>query len=179
MDVVDILKERNTRFAHKQFASGMPLLPRLRTLVLCCVDPRVDPAHILGIELGDAGVLRNLGGRVTPNVIAEIRALRQLTETIIGPSAPTQDLIVMQHNDCGVTRLQDPPELLASYFQIPPVALRDKHIADPHAAVHVDLAELHNTPEIAAKFRVTGVVYDVETGHIDIVDTPAASATSH
>lgn len=178
MDVVDALTERNERFARHHFAPGMPLLPRLRTLVLCCVDPRVDPAHILGVELGDAAVLRNLGGRVTPNVIAEITALRKLTETLVGPAAPTQDLIVMQHTDCGILRLQDPPELLANYFQIKAASLSDKHVADPRAAVDTDIGVLHNTPQIAAKLRVTGMVYDVETGRIDIVAS-AARVTPH
>ena len=114
MGVVDTLTDRNDQFSREQFQAGMPLLPALRTLVLCCVDPRVDPASVLGIELGEAAILRNIGGRITPHVIGEITALRQLTEVIVGPLAPMQDLIVLQHNDCGILRLQEPPEVLAT-----------------------------------------------------------------
>jgi carbonic anhydrase len=46
MDVIDTLATRNDEFARSHFAPGMPVLPRLRTLVLTCVDPRLDPAHI-------------------------------------------------------------------------------------------------------------------------------------
>jgi carbonic anhydrase len=178
MDVVDILTERNDRFARHEFAPGMPLLPKLRTLVLCCVDPRVDPAHILGVELGDAAVLRNLGGRVTPNVIAEITALRTLTENIIGPAAPTQNLIILGHTDCGILRLQDPPELLANFFQINAASLGDKHVADPRAAVDTDIGELHNSPQIAAAFQITGMVYNVDTGRVDMVGNAAPLSSS-
>jgi len=169
MDVIDTLTDRNDQFSREQFTPGMPLLPALRTLVLCCVDPRVDPAYILGIELGEAAILRNIGGRVTPQVIAEITALRHLTEVIVGPLAPTQDLIILQHSDCGILRLQEPPEVLADFFAVEPSALGEKHVADPRAAVITDIAVLRDVPHLAAKFRVTGMVYDVDTGTIEVV----------
>jgi carbonic anhydrase len=168
MTVVDTLTERNDDFARARFAAGLPMLPRLRTLVLGCVDPRVDPAHVLGLETGDAAVIRNVGGRVTPDVLAELALLGRLTETLVG-FAPVIDLIVMQHTDCGITRLQDPPDMLAAFFHVAPAALARKHVADPRAAVASDIAILRSAPQLAAAFRVTGVVYDVDTGHIDIV----------
>lgn len=169
MGVVDTLTDRNDQFSREQFQAGMPLLPALRTLVLCCVDPRVDPASVLGIELGEAAILRNIGGRITPHVIGEITALRQLTEVIVGPLAPMQDLIVLQHNDCGILRLQEPPEVLANFFSVEAGALGDKHIADPTAAVATDIGLLRDDPYLAATFRVTGMVYDVDTGTVEII----------
>jgi carbonic anhydrase len=168
MTVVDTLAERNDEFVRTRFAPGLPMLPRLRTLVVGCVDPRVDPAHVLGLETGDAAVIRNVGGRVTPDVLAELALLRRLTETLVG-FAPVIDLIVMQHTDCGITRLQDPPDMLAAYFHVDPAALARKHVADPRAAVASDIAVLQSAPQLAATFRITGVVYDVDTGRIDIV----------
>jgi len=69
MTVIDTLAERNDDFVRTRFVPGLPMLPRLRTLVVGCVDPRVDPAHVLGLETGDAAVIRNVGGRVTPDVL--------------------------------------------------------------------------------------------------------------
>jgi carbonic anhydrase len=168
MTVVDTLAERNDDFARTRFVAGLPMLPRLRTLVLGCVDPRVDPAHVLGLETGDAAVIRNVGGRVTPDVLAELALLARLTETLVG-FAPVIDLIVMQHTDCGITRLQDPPDMLAAYFHVAPSALAHKHVADPRAAIASDIAVLQSVPQLATAFRITGVVYDVDTGRIDIV----------
>jgi carbonic anhydrase len=172
MAVADTLAERNDEFARTRFVPGLPMLPRLRTLVVGCVDPRVDPAHVLGLETGDAGVIRNVGGRVTPDVLAELALLARLTRSLVG-AAPVIDLIVMQHTDCGITRLQDPPGMLADFLHVDATALAEKHVADPRAAVESDLAVVRNAPEIADSFRLTGVVYDVDTGRIDIVHSEA------
>ena len=169
MTVVDTVAERNDDFARTRFIPGLPMLPRLRTLVVGCVDPRVDPAHVLGLETGDAAVIRNVGGRVTPDVLAELALLGRLARSLVGSAAPVIDLIVMQHTDCGITRLQDPPDMLAAYFHVAPTALTAKHVADPRAAVESDINVLRSAPQIAATFRLTGVVYDVDTGRIDIV----------
>jgi carbonic anhydrase len=169
MTVVDTLAARNDDFARTQFSPGLPMLPRLRMLVLGCVDPRVDPAHVLGLETGDAAVIRNVGGRVTPDVLAELALLGRLARSLVGSAAPVIDLVVMQHNDCGITRLQDPPDMLAAYFHVDPTDLAHKHVAEPRAAVASDIAVLQSNPQVATAFRLTGVVYDVDTGRIDIV----------
>lgn len=169
MTVVDTLAERNDDFARTRFSPGLPMLPRLRTLVVGCVDPRVDPAHVLGLGTGDAAVIRNVGGRVTPDVLAELALLGRLASSLVGSAAPVIDLIVMQHTDCGITRLQDPPDMLAAYFHVDPTALAHKHVAEPRAAIASDIAVLQSVPQLAAAFRLTGVVYDVDTGRIEIV----------
>jgi carbonic anhydrase len=164
MDTIETLTQRNTHFAEHQFAAGLRIVPRLKTLVLGCLDPRVDPAQILGVELGEVGVIRNVGGRITPNVLAEIALLVTLTKALGGALGPGWTLIVLQHNDCGILRLQDPPDMLADYFHIDPASLGDKNIGDPRAAVETDIAALRDTPLIPGTFRVTGVVYDVDNG---------------
>ena len=75
MTAFDTLTERNQDFAAHQFAANLPLMPTLRTLIISCADPRVDPAHVLGLELGEALVLRNAGGRVTPATLQIIALL--------------------------------------------------------------------------------------------------------
>jgi carbonic anhydrase len=59
--------------------------------------------------------------------------------------------------------------MLAAYFRVDPSDLAHKHVAEPRAAVASDIAVLRSVPQLAAAFRVTGVVYDVDTGRIDIV----------
>jgi carbonic anhydrase len=168
MTVIDTLTERNDVFARTDFAPGLPMMPRWKTLLIGCVDPRVDPAHVLGIALGEAGIIRNVGGRVTPATIGEVALLGRLS-VAMGVTGPPGELIVLQHTDCGIKRLQDPPEQLAGYFQVDAAALADKHVADPWAAVQADVAILRSLPPIAERFQVTGLVYDVETGRVERV----------
>lgn len=166
------MTERNADFAQNHFADGLRIAPTLKTLLLGCVDPRVDPAQILGVELGEVAVIRNVGGRVTPNVLADIALLSGLSQALGGALGPGWDLIVLQHTDCGILRLQDPPDMLADYFHIPPESLGDKHVGDPRAAIVTDIAALRNSPLVSGAFRVTGVLYDVSSGRIEIVAGP-------
>jgi carbonic anhydrase len=76
MPDVQTLVDRNLEFASSFDQGDLAIMPRLSTLVLTCVDARVDPAHILGLELGDAVVMRNVGGRVTDDVIEHIGRLQ-------------------------------------------------------------------------------------------------------
>src|SRR5260370_14552434 len=73
MSTLDTLLERNHEFAAHRFVAGLPMRPSLRTLIISCADPRVDPVHLLGLEPGEAVVLRNVGGRVTPGTLQLLR----------------------------------------------------------------------------------------------------------
>src|SRR5258708_16577708 len=66
MTAIDTLLQRNAVFAEQRFTPNLPLATTLGITVIGCVDPRVDPAHVLGLELGEAAVLRNIGGRGPP-----------------------------------------------------------------------------------------------------------------
>src|SRR5262249_25435036 len=66
MAVIDVLAERNADFASHRFSPDLTISPTLKTMIVGCVDPRVDPTKVLGLELGEAVVIRNVGGRVTP-----------------------------------------------------------------------------------------------------------------
>jgi carbonic anhydrase len=67
---------RNREFAARGGHEGQVIFPKLRLFVVTCIDPRTDPAHFLGLDLSDALVLRNVGGRVTPEVIDDVELLR-------------------------------------------------------------------------------------------------------
>src|SRR5580704_5210546 len=113
MSNLDLLLQRNKEFAAQQSAAGalMPSLakatPNLKAFILSCVDMRVDPAHILGIKPGEAIVLRNVGGRVTPVLVEQLGLLArvgQLGGTVAGGGGEFH-LIVIQHTDCGMAHL--------------------------------------------------------------------------
>ena len=177
MSMIDILVQRNHDFAAHRFVAGLPMRPSLHTLIISCADPRVDPVHILGLEPGEAVVLRNVGGRVTPGTLQLLSMLLQVPASSGAPSgAPASNnasapfhLVVLQHTDCGITRLASNTELMAEYFDITPAELPAKTVEDPRAAVASDIAMLRATPAIPPTILVSGLVYDTETGLIEVV----------
>jgi carbonic anhydrase len=172
-DTVSTLTARNAGFARHGFAPGGSMMPALQTIVIGCADPRVDPAHVLGLANGDALVIRNVGGRFTPGTLQIMATLRAVAEAEGGAPGPGWNLIVLQHTDCGITRLGGQPELLASTFGIDAADLPSKAVSDPRAAVAVDVAEIKANPFLPAQFIVSGLVYDVSTGLIETVVAPA------
>src|SRR5215475_5818248 len=162
------LVRRNAAFAAGGTFAGLPF-PTPGTLqVLCCVDSRVDPAHVLGLDLGEAVVTRNIGGRVTPAVLRSFGLLAKLRQSNPddAPAAGPPHLTILHHTDCGIKRLAAFPDQLAEFFEIPAADLDTKAINDPRAAVRIDV-------EIARRTLpgrvVSGLVYDTETGLIEVV----------
>ena len=94
---VHTLIDRNLEFANSFKQGDLTLLPRLSTLVLTCLDARVDPAHLFGLELGDAVVMCNIGGRVTDEVIEQIAILRGLDLIKLAPVDALTVLVVSGH----------------------------------------------------------------------------------
>src|SRR5438874_11754149 len=97
MTTFDTLMERNQEFAAHQFPKDLPLMPTLRAMIIGCVDPRVDPAHLLGLKLGEAVVIRNVGGRITPATLQTMGMLGRIAQAEGGPPAGEFHLIVLQH----------------------------------------------------------------------------------
>ncbi len=160
----DDLVRRNAAFAATGGFAGLPF-PTSDTLqVLGCVDSRVDPGDVLGLELGEGVVMRNIGGRITPATLREWALLGRLGQG----QPPSGHLVILHHTDCGIRRLADYPEQLAAFFEIPADELESKAVADPYAAVRVDAAIARHT--LPPSRLVSGLVYDVNTGLIEIVD---------
>jgi carbonic anhydrase len=172
VDILPTLMKRNDDFATRRFAPGLRMMPSAKTIVVGCLDPRVDPADILGIAPGEVAIIRNVGGRITPTTLREIAVIGEITRLAGGRLGVGWNLIILQHTDCGITRLHDSPELLAGYFDIDAAALATRHIDDPRQAVATDIAALHNVPgSIPPALRVSGLVYDVCTGRVETVAT--------
>jgi len=158
------LVRRNAAFAATGAFAGLPF-PTSETLqVLGCVDSRVDPSDILGLELGEAVVMRNIGGRVTPAALRSWALLGRLSQG----QPPGGHLVILHHTDCGITRLADYPGQLAAFFEIPEGELAGKAVADPYAAVRIDAALARQA--LPPGRLVSGLVYDVATGLIQGID---------
>ena len=181
MNELESMLERNKEFAARQFAAGtlMPslqrALPKVKAIIIGCADPRVDPAHVLGIKSGEAVVMRNIGGRITPELLEQLGLLGRIGEVAgeIPGGGGEFHLIVLHHTDCGSTRLVGDPAMLAHYFQIPEREVESKSVRDPRQAVAVDVAALRAIPALPDEWLISGLVYDVSTGLVEVV-VPAA-----
>ena len=100
--------------------------------------------------------------------------LRIVAKASGGEIGPGWNLIVLHHTDCGINCLVHSPELLSKYFGVIPAELDAMAITDPHKAVAVDVAALKANPLLPGGFLfVTGLVYDVTTGRVEILVPPA------
>ena len=159
MSNLDSMLERNKDFAAQQSAAGtlMPSLPEatpnLKAMIIGCADMRVDPAHLLGLKPGEALVLRNIGGRITPGLLEQMGLLGRIGEVAkeIPGGGGEFHIIVLHHTDCGITRLAGDPAMLTHYFQIQEGELKTKAVTDPRAAVAVDVAFAPGDSRIAGR----------------------------
>jgi carbonic anhydrase len=166
------LTQRNTVFATNGFDPRLTINPQGNMMVVGCVDPRVDPAHVLGLANGEAAIIRNVGGRITPATLRTMAMLSKVGQANADTHVPgTWNLVILHHTDCGMTDLAPYPDLLAEYFEVPQSELAEKSVVDPVGSVRVDvemiLAKIHGSD-----FLVSGLVYDVATGRLDVVVEP-------
>ena len=167
---IDSALARNRAFAAAGGQEGATLFPSLRLLVVTCLDPRVDPAHVLGLELGDALVIRNNGGRITPQVINDLAYVSQLA----GAARPEGDLFevaVIQHTQCAAARLADDAfrRQYAERIGADESRLRDYAITDTTATVARDVELLRSADAISPRITFSGHVYDIATGLVETV----------
>ena len=169
MTVIETLTQRNETYSRTRFSADLKIMPSLKTMIIGCVDPRVDPFDVFGLLPGEAAVIRNVGGRVTPATLELMALLRQVAKASGGNLGSGWNLIVLHHTDCGINCLVHSPEMLAKHFGVNPTDLEALAITDPHQAVTVDVAALKANPKLPGEFLVTGLIYDVTTGRVEIV----------
>jgi carbonic anhydrase len=164
------LLERNEQFARTY--TPVPLgPPAAQLLVITCLDHRVDPAIVLGLRLGDAPVIRNAGGRVTPAVIIDLAYLAFLAGELFGGQdvpATLFEVAVVHHTQCGTGLLADPGfrQRAAEATGLSEAALEASVVADPHLTVKADVELLLGSPLLSPKVSVSGHVYDIATGRV-------------
>jgi carbonic anhydrase len=141
--------QRNRKFSAAGGHQGAGVFPNLRLFVITCLDPRVDPAHFLGLGLGDAMVVRNVGGRVTPEVINDVAFIGQLAESLL-PDGLLFEVAVIHHTQCGTGALADDTfrRAYAERIGADETALRGHAVLDPGATVRHDVESLRSAPAI-------------------------------
>ena len=186
MSTLDFMLERNKDFAAGQTATGirMPLpqaLLNVRAVIIGCADMRVDPAAVLGVKPGEAVIIRNIGGRITPGLVEQLAMLGRIGE--VAGSVPAGGgefhLVVLHHTDCGITRLTGETAMLKHYFQTKDGELEKKAVNDPRAAVAVDVALLRSIPGLPGDWFISGLVYDVATGLVELAVPAARIRSAH
>ena len=169
------LLDRNRGFAEQFEAGDLTIRPRMSTIILTCVDARVDPAHLFGLGLGDAVVIRNAGGRITRAVMGDLGILGVLATNMPGGSAMQPELVVIHHTDCGMSRLANPAiqDQVAKRLGLDVDEVAAMAITDPAASVRDDIEGLRHTPGTPDQLVVSGFVYNVSNGTINQVVAPA------
>jgi carbonic anhydrase len=162
--------QRNAEFADNDFAAELKIIPSQKTMIIGCVDPRVDPMDVLKLAPGEAAVIRNVGGRVNPALLETMAILRTVSKVGGNEVGQGWNLIVLHHTDCGISGCyHQAPELLARHMGVAEEHLAALEIDDPYKAVAVDVAALKANPRLPGGFKVSGLVYDEKTGRIDTV----------
>jgi carbonic anhydrase len=164
------LLDRNEQFARTYTPIALAP-PATQVIVVTCLDHRVDPALFLGLELGDAPVIRNAGGRVTQAVIDDLAYLAFLAEQLFGGQLNDDGLFevaVVHHTECGTGFLADPGfrRQAAQATGLDEATLKAEAVADPHATVRADVDRLLAEPRLSPKVSVSGHVYDIATGRV-------------
>jgi len=155
MDVIEQLLRRAVRLG----SYGVPTPPRLRLAIVTCMDSRIDPFQIFGLERGDAHVLRNAGGVVTDDVIRSLI----LSQRYLG----TEAVMLIHHTRCGAHGL--PEDSVKAEIQTetgirPPFSL--EAFTDLDADVRQSMARLRHSPFLRHRHAVRGFVLDVDDGSL-------------
>ena len=162
MTVTDELLQNAERYAADFDRGDLPMPPAKGVAVVACMDARFNPFGVLGLEEGDAHVIRNAGGVVTDD---EIRSLA-ISQRLLG----TTEIILIHHTDCGMLTFKDDdfrrqiqdetgvkPEWAAEAFD------------DLETDVRQSIARIKSSPFIPNKDNIRGFIYDVKTGRLDEV----------
>lgn len=159
MTVIQEFLQANEAYASQFHKGNLPMPPGRKVAVLACMDARLDPARILGLEEGDAHVIRNAGGRAADAVRSLV-----ISEQLLG----TNTIVILHHTDCGMLTFTN--EQLHTKLKQELHADAD-HIAflpfnDLEQSVRDDIAFLRSSPLIPQSIEIAGFIYDVKTGKL-------------
>lgn len=152
----------NERYVREQFVGLRPLQPAREMAVVACMDSRMPVFALLGLEPGDAHIIRNAGGVVTDDVIRSL----VLSQRVMG----TRGIVIVQHTDCGLTKISE-DQMRAELEAATGIAPRFVFEAfrDPCANVRQSMRRLHTSPFLLYRDEILGYVYDVASGRMNEV----------
>ena len=171
------LLRRNAAYAATSEPAGLAP-PSLKTVIVSCLDHRLPPELVLGLEVGDAPVIRNAGGRITRAVIEDIAYLAFLSEQLFPEEVGESlfEVAVIHHGQCGTGFLADPVfrAQASARTGVAEERLLGVLVDDPERTVREDVARLVAAPLISPKIPVSGHVFDIDTGRITTICEVAA-----
>ena len=162
MTVTDQLLTNNDAYAAGFDKGDLPLPPARKVAVLACMDARLDPSRVLGLEEGDAHVIRNAGGVVSEDALRSL----VISQRLLG----TEEIVLIHHTDCGMLTFSDDEVKAAIEADTgirPSFAL--EAFGDLVTDVRQSVARIAASPFLPRKDNVRGFVYDVKTGRLDEV----------
>jgi carbonic anhydrase len=158
--IFDELVAANEKYVASFDSGDLPMPPGRRVAILTCMDARLHPEKFLGLEIGDAHVIRNAGGRASQDALRSL----VISQRLLG----TNEIVVIHHTDCGMLTFTNDD-------------LRAKIAADLHAdagdwdflafsnledSVREDVQALRESPFIPLDIPISGAIYDVRTGRL-------------
>ena len=162
MSATDDVLKKNAQYAEGFDKAGLSAPPSLNMAVVACMDARLDTHKLLGIQEGDAHVIRNAGGVVTDDVIRSL----VISQRLLG----TQEVVLIHHTDCGMMTFRDDDvkdEIQADTGLRPAFAM--EAFGDLEGDVRQSIARIKASPFISAKDQIRGFVYDCTTGRLNEV----------
>ncbi len=133
--------------------------PKRHLAIVTCMDARIDVFAALGLDLGDAHVIRNAGGRVTEDVLRSL--------ALSSHAHGVDSVVVMQHTRCGLAGVAN-----AELARITGAGIDFFCIDDHVETLRADLKKIRDTPYLSILYEVAGFVHDIDSGHItDIIDS--------
>nr|WP_296780833.1 carbonic anhydrase [Rhodococcus sp. (in: high G+C Gram-positive bacteria)] len=161
MSVTDDYLKNNEAYA-AQFSGPLPLPPSKHVAVVACMDARLDVYRILGLNEGEAHVIRNAGGVITDD---EIRSLA-ISQRLLG----TTEIILIHHTDCGMLTFTDDDfkKGIQDEIGVKP-SWAAEAFPDLDSDVRQSLARIENSPFVTKHESARGFVFDVATGKLDEV----------
>ncbi len=161
MSVTDELIANNARFA-ESFTGPLPIPPAKHVAVLACMDARLNPSALLGLAEGDAHVIRNAGGVVTPDAIRSLT----ISQRLLG----TTEIMLIHHTECGMLTFTD--DAFRRQIQDDTGIKPDwaaESFTDLEEDVRQSIARLKSSPFLLHREAVRGFVFDVATGKLSEV----------
>ena len=156
MDVADELLANNRLYADALAEQHVDIRPARALAIVTCMDSRLNVFDALGLEEGDAHVLRNAGGVITDDMIRSLT----ISQRLLG----TREVMLIHHTDCGMQKLSDDgfrAELQADTGVAPEFAIES--FTDLDAAVRQSILRVQGSVFLPHRDRVRGFVYDVDT----------------
>ena len=159
MSTTDELLKNNESYAASFDKGDLPLPPGRKVAVLACMDARLDPARVLGLEEGDAHVIRNAGGVVSEDAIRSLA----ISQHLLG----TEEIVILHHTDCGMLTFSDNEfaDRLESETGSRP-GWNAQAFEDLDIDVRDSIERIKASPFVPRSENVRGFVYEVETGRL-------------